>query len=122
MTQQEIKAKLEEYRQGFKRLPQETQAERIHQLACRVVLEAMVDYLGETTVSDRQSLPKYIFDKSVIMKDLKGAIIMAKSDGANEMAIAALRNNPEAVRKNIRQMSYGCDFIKVETHDKPQFR
>ena len=122
MTKQELNVKLEEYRNGFRTLPQETQAERIYQLACQVIHDAMIDYVGLTTESDKHGLPKYLFKKSVIMQDLKNQDIMALSNGANEMAAAMLLENPEQVKQNLRQMAYEVKVVKVETYDTPQYR
>ena len=122
ITAAELKVKIKEMREGFKKIPQEIQEERIHQLACQVIHEAVVDYVGETTSSDKQGLPKYLFNKSVILKDLETQIIMAHSNGANEMAIKALKNMPEKVKENVQKMSYSYDVKKVAIYDKPQFR
>lgn len=122
MTNKELIAKNKEYSEGFKNLPRETQAERIHQLACRVIHEAMADYVGESTPSDKQGLPKYFFNKSVILNDLKTQVIMVHSNGANEMAITALKNNPKKVKQNIHKMSYGCEIRKAVRYGTPEFR
>ena len=122
MTKQELNIKLEGLRQGFKNLPHETQEERIYQLVCQIINEAATDYVGESTPTDRQGIPSYICDQSTIIEDLRNQPIMAYSKGMNEMVIHMLLNNPEQVKNNIHNMSYGCEVVKVETYDKPQFR
>lgn len=124
MKTKEIEAKLQEMREGFPRLPQQTQSERIHQLACRVIFESMLDYVDKTPMSDKQGLPKYFFNKSTILNDLASQTIPAASNGANDMAISALKNNPQQVKENIDKISYSHDIetIKVETYGKAEFR
>lgn len=111
MTNKELNTKLEKMRRGFKNLPHQTQAERINQLACKVILEAVADYTHESTLSERQGLPKYFFDKSVILRDLETQKLMAHSNGANFMAINALKDNAYQVKENIRKMAYNAEEV-----------
>lgn len=122
MTKSELKVRLDELRKGFKRLPQQTQEERFHQLMCRVTHEAIIDYVGETPVSSKNGLPKYFFSQSVIIKDLEGQHLASLSNGVSVGAAMHLKQNAEQIKKNVQNMSKECDLIKVEAYGKAEFR
>jgi hypothetical protein len=122
MTNQELNAKLEEFRKGFRRLPQATQEERFHQLMCRVAHEAVIDYVGETPEGSKLGLPKYLFNKSVIIKDLENPHLSALSNGVTVGVAMRLKTNAEQIKKNVQNMSKDCDLIKVPVYGKAEFR
>jgi hypothetical protein len=113
---------IEKIRMEAKNIPSETYHKNFHQLMCAVAHEAIVDYVGETNPSDKLGLPAYLFNKSVIMKDLLNPDMIALSDGVSEMVASKIKENAKQIRKNIQSMSYRYDLIKVENYDAPQYR
>ena len=122
MTAQELNVRLAELREGFRKLPQQTQEERFHQLMCRVAHEAVIDYVGETPEGSKLGLPKYLFNKSVIIKDLENPHLSALSDGVTVGVAMHLKTNAEQIKKNVQDMSKDCDLIKVPVYGKAEFR
>jgi hypothetical protein len=117
-----MKTNIEKMRQEAKSIPTETYHANFNQLMCAVVHEAMVDYVGLTTPSDKQGLPAYLFNKPIIMKDLLKQDMVSLSNGASVMAAKALKDNAKQVKKNIQNMHKYYELIKVETYDTPQYR
>lgn len=109
-------------RDECKKLPAETQSALFHQLMCAVLREATDDYVGATPSTIKKSMPKYFFNKSVIMKDLKNPRMVALSNGMSETVAMHLRDNAAQIKTNIQNMAYEVKVTKVETYDTPQYR
>ena len=105
-----------------KQLPAETQSALFHQLMCAVLREAIDDYVGTTPSMIKKSMPKYFFNKSVIMKDLKGPRMVALSSGMSETVAMHLRDNAAQIKTNIQNMACEVKVAKVDTYDTPQYR
>lgn len=114
--------KLSAMRAECKQLPAETQSELFRQLMCAVLREAIDDYVGTTPSAIKKSMPKYFFNKSIIMKDLKGPRMVALSSGMSETVAMHLRDNAAQIKLNIQNMDCEVKVAKVDTYDKPQYR
>lgn len=114
--------KLNAMRAECRQLPAETQSALFHQLMCAVLHEAVDDYVGTTPSMIKKSMPKYFFNKAVIMKDLKNPRMVALSSGMSETVAMHLRDNAAQIKTNIQNMAYEVKVTKVETYDTPQYR
>lgn len=122
MTRQELKAKLQDLRTGCKRLPDTTRDERFYQLMCKVLDEAIVDYVGETPIGTKSTMPGYFFDQNIILRDLTGQRLTAYSDGMSKTVAMHLVNNFDQIKKNIQTRSKEYTIVRVIPDEKPEYR
>jgi hypothetical protein len=113
---------VKEMRAKCKELPIETQSALFRQLICAVLNEAVEDYVGTTPLTIKKLTPKYFFDKSTIMKDLKSPRMVALSSGMSETVAMHLRKNAAQIKVNMQKMANEVKVMKVEIHDTPQYR
>jgi hypothetical protein len=122
MTNKELRAKVKEMREAGNRLDPNTKSELFYQLMCKVLDEAVVDYVDETPIGIKKAMPGYLFSKTVIMKDLMGQRLVAHTNGMSITVAINLRNNESAIKKNIQSRDKDFDVVKVNTYGKPEFR
>lgn len=78
----------------------------IRNLFCAVLFTAVEDYCGESSDTDRNGLPDYIFDKSVIRADLRKPRLVSLTDGMSITVLNALKSNPSKVKENLKKVMY----------------
>lgn len=122
MTRQELKVRLQDLRTGCKRLPDTTRDERFYQLMCKVLDEAIVDYVGETPLGIKSVMPGYFFDQNIILRDLTGQRLAAYSDGMSRTVAMHLVNNFDQIKKNIQTRSKEYTIVRVIPDEKPEYR
>ena len=76
----------------------------IRNLMCAVLLSAVEDYVGTTPECDKKVLPKYIFNKSTILKDLRSPRMVALSDGLSLTVADRLVSDPQGILNNLKKM------------------
>lgn len=113
---------LQSMRDECKKLPIETQSALFRQLMCAVLNEAVEDYVGNTPESVKQAMPKYFFNKSIIINDLNKPKMVALTNGMSLTVIKQLKDNPEQIKENLSKMSKTYDLVRVDTYDTPQYR
>ena len=103
-------------------LPEETRTGLFYQLMCVVLSEAVEDYVGKTPVGVKKSMPKYLFDQSIIIEDLKSPRMVALTNGMSETIAFNLKNNAEEIAENLEKLSSEYAIIKVDIYDTPKFQ
>lgn len=91
-------------------------------LMCAVLFTAAQDYVGETSDTNKSNLPKYIFDKATILRDLKHPRMVSLSNGMSLTVARALKENPEGIKENLQSIVDDYNLVKVDTYDQPKFR
>ena len=114
----DVKAMREEY----KKIPEDTKAKLIRNLACAICLEAAKDYVGEVSSTTRESLPAYFFHKPTIIKDLKDSRMVGLSDGMSLTVAHMLQSNAEQVKNNLQTLVEDYDIVKVDVHEAAAYR
>lgn len=109
-------------RDECKKLPIETQSALFRQLMCAVLNEAVEDYVGNTPLLIKKSMPKYFFNPATIMKDLQSSRMVTLSDGMSQTVVMHLKNNPEQIKENLTKLAKEYNIIKVDTYETPQYR
>lgn len=109
-------------RDECKKLPIETQSALFRQLMCAVLNEAVEDYVGNTPLLIKNSMPKYFFNPATIMKDLHSPRMITLSDGMSQTVAMQLKNNPEQIKENLAKLAKEYNIIKVDTYDTPRYR
>ena len=122
MTNKELRIKVKEMREAGNRLDPDIKSELFYQLMCKVLDEAVVDYVDETPIGIKKSMPGYLFNKTVIMKDLTGPRLVAHTNGMSITVAMHLKENEATIKKNIQSRDKDFDVVKVGTYGKPEFR
>ena len=113
---------LESMRAECRKLPVDTQAALFRQLMCAVLSETVEDYVGVTPSTIKNTMPKYFFNKNIIMKDLESPRLIALTGGMSQTVAMHLRNNPDQIKENLIKLSKEYSVVKVETHETPKYR
>ena len=113
---------VKEMRKECKKLPQETQAGLFRNLMCAVLNEAVEDYVGKTPLGVKKVMPKYFFNKSTIIKDLKDQRMVALTDGMSVTVACNLQSNSKQIAENIEKLSKEYAIVKVDTYDAPKYQ
>lgn len=113
---------IHEIREAGKQIPYDQKVKLVRNLMSVVLLEAVKDYCGEVSENKKHGLPKYYFDKSTILRDLKSERLIRLSDGLSLTVAHQLKTNEAAIIENIKTIVDDCNLVKVETYDTPQYR
>ena len=92
-------------------IPEKTaiKEKRTYNLICAVLLQAVRDYCDETPVTVKEQMPKYYFDKDIILSDLESPEMVALSNGMSLTVASALRRNPEQIKENLKDVLWTMD-------------
>lgn len=82
---------------------------RTYNLICAVLLQAVRDYCDETPTTVKEQMPKYYFDKDIILSDLESPLMVALSNGMSLTVASALRNNPDKIKENLKNVLWTMD-------------
>lgn len=81
----------------------------IRNLMCAVLLAAVEDYCEETSITTRQALPNYLFNKSTIQKDLHNPRLVTLTEGMSITVADQLKANPVKIKQNLKDVLYNAD-------------
>lgn len=109
-------------RDECKKLPIEIQSALFRQLMCAVLNEAVEDYVGNTPLLIKKTMPKYFFNSATIMKDLHSPRMVVLSDGMSQTVAMRLKNDTEQIKDNLAKLAKEYDVVRVGTYDTPQYR